>query len=83
MLKRKKGEGPQEFFSFTKPSVDPWNLNASSWNRRVKSFIRGRNVEEDPVSLASTKHLSAKPNIPMITLSESIPMVQCGVCALY
>ena len=78
----KKEEGPQEIFSFTTPSDDPWSLNASNWNRRVKSFIRGRNVEEDPVSLASTKHLSVETNIPRITLSESSPTVQCDSFSL-
>lgn len=47
----------------TSPLSAPLNLKASNWNRSTFSAVRAMNLESEPVSLASTKHLRAKKNI--------------------
>lgn len=58
--KRKKEILKQEFSSsLTEPVLSCWNLNASTSNRSLSSWDRGRNWELEPVSWLSNRHLNA------------------------
>lgn len=56
-------DGQQEIFNqsevLTSPLSAPWNLKASNWNWSLFSAVRAMNLESEPVTKASTKHLQA------------------------